>query len=694
MTDIPVMTVDFETRSFLDVRKVGAWRYAEEPTTEILCLAYKLGDGRSKLWAPPLPFPQEVIDHIEAGGIFEAHNVQFERAIWYHLLTRGRHMTVAGIKSAPPVAMPMKWRDSMAVCAYRAIPMGLDKAGAALALPIQKDKRGKYLLQTLSMPKGPTKAEPDRVYREDMDLMDECFDYCMTDTDSEHSVTDYLGVLPGPEYRLWILDQKINQRGVRFDMEAVENAIAIAEMIETNANTDLAKLTDDKVTAGTQRDRMLKWLQEQGLRITDLQKETVETYLKELKVYPEENKSLIQALEIRQISAKASTKKLYKMRETVCLDSRIRGMLAYHGAATGRWAGRLVQPHNFPRGDMNVLKVLTMDELIAIIKLPIDEAHDTLEFMFPGKVMDALATSLRGMIMADLGTDLMVADFAAIEARVVMWMAWCTKALEAFRAYDRGEGPDIYCVMAEALYGRPISKKDDPDERQLGKVTILGCGYQMGVDTFIYQAEKDYGLILPQEMGEKAVYGYRETYPEVKALWKGLQGAAINAVVSGKPTRYSCVTYRLEHDKAGTWLSCELPNGRKIWYYDPVIEEKMVVKPWDQETGKKTLQRSLTYMGRNNKRNGAWSRVYTYGGMLTENCVQAIARDLMAEGMIRVERAGYPIILTVHDEIVAEVPHGHGSLDEFNDLMAGPPPPWAHDCPVAVEGWSGQRYKK
>lgn len=709
MTDPVVMTVDFETRSYLNVIKVGSWRYAEEPTTEVMCMSHQLGIGEAKLWAPPMPFPQEVLDHIAANGIFEAHQAQFERAIWFHILTKGRYMSVAGIKSATPIPMPRRWRDSMAACAYRGIPMALDKAGAALALPIQKDSHGKYLIQTLCMPKWGTKKEPDRIYREDYDLMDELYDYCQQDARSEHKLSWALGPLPTPEYRIWVMDQIINQRGVQMDMDAVEGAIAISEYLEESANTELTAMTEGQVTAGTQRDKLLKWLQEHGLRITDLQKETVENHLDWLaaavtsgETPAEDAAILIRALKIRQVSAKASAKKLYKMRETVCADGRIRGMLQYHGASTGRWAGRLVQPHNFPRGDMKVLGILSMEDLVDILRKPVAEALNDLEFLgLREKAMEAVSSSLRGMIIAKHGTHLMVADFAAIEARVVMWMAQEIKALEAFAAYDRGEGPDIYCVMAEALYGRPINKKDDPDERQLGKVTILGCGYQMGVDTFISQAEKDYKLFLSQEMGAKAVNGYRSTYPRVKGLWYGLNGAAIKAVQTGKPQQFSCVVYKLEKDNAGEWLSCLLPNGRKIWYYLPVIEEKMVVKPWELTKAKKEkrapvpeLQYNLSYMGRDNKRNGVWGRIRTYGGMLTENCVQAIARDLMVEGMIRVEEANYPIILTVHDEIISEVPLDHGSLEAFEALMAGPPPQWALDCPVAVEGWSGLRYKK
>lgn len=707
MPDLPVMTVDFESRSFKDIRKVGTWRYAEDETTEVMCLAYRRRDKPyAKIWAPPLPFPQEIIDHVEAGGAFEAHSVQMERSMWLHHLTTGNYQAMAGIKNAKPIPMPTRWIDSMASCAYRGLPLGLDKVGAALALPVQKDDRGKYLIKTLCSPKGPTKAEPDRVYREDYDLMEEMLGYCQTDVDSEHVLSETIGPLPPAEQRIWVLDQTINQRGVLLDVPAVLGALDVAERVLKEANKELEVLTGGEVTSGTQVPKLLKWIQSQGVRMPNVQADTVEYFIKTT-----DNADVKRALQIRQIAGKTSVSKLYSMAATFCTDHRVRGLLQYHGASTGRWSGRLVQPQNFPRGDKKLLKIMSQDEILELLKQPGDEPYLTMTMMFGERIIDAISTVLRGMMMAAEGKTFMFADFAAIEARVVMWLAGCDKALKAFEAYDNitgldedgkpiREGPDIYCVMAETLYGRPITKADE-DERQLGKVTILGCGYGMGVDTFILQAEKDYGLVLERDMAERAVYGYRETYPEVKSLWYGLQTAAIKAVETGKACRYACVTYRLEHDAAGTWLTCELPNNRKLWYLDPIVETSMVVKPWEAKKAreekrepKKVSQKDLSYMGRDNKNGGVWRRIRTYGGMLCENVVQAIARDFMVEGMIRVEAAGYPIVLTVHDEIGAEVVVGFGSLKHFESLMAGPTPDWGRGCPIAVEGWQGPRFKK
>jgi DNA polymerase len=674
-----ICTVDFETRSFLDVGNVGAWRYAEDWTTEILCMSWKFDDGPSNIWVPWLDFPQEVIDHVEADGIFEAHNVQFERAIWLFIL-----------RPQFGVPIPKRWRDTLATCAYRGLPLKLDEVGKALDLPVKKDDRGKYLLNTLSSPKFGTKKEPDRIYREDWDLMDELYEYCMWDADSEFCLSETVGQLPPPEYRLWVLDQKINQRGVRLDMPAVEQALNLTEALTDKLNGELCSITNNAVQKATQRDKLLKWFQENGLeQITDLKKETIEAWtLKDkngeyvYKGHMPDN--TLRALVIRSQLAKASTRKLEKMRDTVGRDGRVRGLLQYHGAGTGRWAGRLVQPQNFPRASVTNKKnakgkdYLDMEYLIEQIM-----ADDLGEY---DKPMEAIASSLRGMFISDPGKVFHICDFSAIEARVTFWVANCRDGLDVFAKSDKGLSEDIYCVTASKLTGFEVKKAEHSYERQLGKITVLGCGYQMGWEKLKYQAEKDYGVVLEDHEAQNMVNTYREEYQEVKWLWYGLQEAAIATVKTGNPHSYNNIIYELIDDAAGRWLACLLPNGRRIWYYEPIVEQ--IVPPWGG-----ARRDSLTYMGRDNKKSGSWGRVRTYGGMLTENLVQAIARDLMAEAMIRVEIAGYQIVLTVHDEIISEDDENFGSQEEFEKEMAICPP-WARGCPVAVEGGQVTRYQK
>lgn len=666
-----VCLVDFESRSYLSVRDVGAWRYAEDPTTEILCLAYRFDDGPEQLWRPGEPFPQTIIDHAEAGGVFEAHNVQFERAMWLFILKR---------KLGIP--MPRKWRDTQAVCAYRGLPLALDKAGVALKLPVQKDKRGKYLLQTLSVPKWGTKKEPDRIYREDEDLMLELYDYCKQDVRAEHMLGGTVGELPPSEYGIWCLDQRINQRGVKLDIEAVDAAMDVVGQVETAFNRELCDITEGVVTAATQRDKLLNWLRENGLAaMPNMQKETLEDLLqKDKKGRYSKLRGLepgtIRALEIRTELARSSTKKLEKMKNTVSKDGRIRGLLQYHGAGTGRWAGRLVQPQNFPRPTIKE----DMEVLVQQIKR---RDPEVLEYLY-GSATAAVASSLRGMFIAEDGYVFRVCDFSAIEARVVFWLAGCGIGVDVFHRSDDKLSEDIYCVTASDLVGFEVTKANG-HERQLGKITILGCGYQMGWSKLQFQAEKDYGVLLDDSQAQRMVDLYRSKYSEVVNLWKGLEEAAILTVRTRAPHSYMKIVYEFVEDAAGEWLTAILPNGRRIWYYNPRIEAG--------ETAWGTVKDGLTYEGRDNKKGGAWGRIRTYGGMLTENVVQAVARDIMAEAMVRVEKHKYPIVLTVHDEIIAETLSSFGSEKEFEALMSQNPP-WASDCPIAAEGGTVTRYQK
>lgn len=687
----PRALVDFETYSEVDVTDVGAWAYAYHPSTEILLASFRMPDGTLERWVQGQPFPQRVIDHVEAGGTMEAHNVQFEYAMWF-----------VHIHKALSVIMPVRWADTLAVCAYRSLPLGLDQVGNVLDLPVQKNKAGKQLIQKLSRPRKPLKKEikectlPDGTIDEerlahyrrnyDFELFEQFHEYCDDDVLAEFALSEAIGDLPLAEYSTWILDQQINNRGVLVDLEAVNAAIEIVEAISSELTAELCALTNGVVEKATQRQRMLDWFHDEGLPIPDLQAGTIEEYIKRGKKRP----GLIpphcmRALEIRKRLSKASNAKLIKFRDCACPDGRVRGLLQYHGAGTGRWAGRLVQPQNFPRGF-----AVDMDLLIEVIK---SKDIGLLEVLF-GDPLEAISSALRGMFIAKPGHVFAVADFAAIEARVVMWLAEQEDALEAFYKYDAGQGEDIYCVMASKLYKRLITKKDK-DERQLGKITILGCGYQMSGPRLREQAEQSYGVILDEERANFLVATYRNEYTNVPDLWRGLEDAAIEAVKYKTTSKYLRISFEYIKDAAGEWLTMVLPNGRRLWYYSPQIA-KAEVNYRDKDTGeqKSFTKDQLSYEGRNNKKGGAWTRVSTYGGMLTENAVQAIARDLMVGAMRRVKKAGYDVVLTVHDELVAEVPEDTVDIKEFEKIVAGPNPDWAAGCPVEAGGAIVKRYQK
>ena len=650
--DMPRMGVDFETKSELDVRNVGAWRYSEDPSTEILCLSYRLPGQETKIWIPPEDFPQEIIEHIENGFTVEAHNAQFEMAIWINVLNKRLGIPV-----------PTRWADTMAVCAYKALPLGLDKAGAALDLSTQKDKRGKYLIQRLCKRHKPTKNNPTG-WIDDQDLLDELYDYCIQDTDVEHLLGSTLGDLPLPEYRLWVLDQIINKRGVRLDVPAVEAAVNITNMIDEKLTKELVVLTNGAIETAGQRDKILAWIVEQDYFLVDMTKKVVEEALEDRDM-PDNVRRL---LEIRQQLSRASAKKLVKMLDCVCEDGRIRGLLQYHGASTGRWAGRLVQPQNFPRGTIK-----DVEQLIATIKTGDPE----LLAIFYDDPMEAIASSLRGMFISDDDRDFCVSDFSAIEACVLAWVADEEWKLQAF--YDK---EPIYEKTAELVFGYPVNKKDNPDERQVGKTCELAFGYQGGVNAWRNFDSSD---MYTDEEVDHFKNQWRDRHPKVVDLWYGLEEAAISALKTNKTHSFRGIIYQIEHDAAGKWLTCTLPNNRKLWYYDPKMKDRMM--PWDE------WKNCLSYMGRNSKQGGRWDRIFTYGGMLVENVVQAISRDLMAEAMIRVEKEDYPILLTVHDEIISEPYKDHGSLEEYNAIMSEVPI-WATGCPVSVDGWRGTRYRK
>lgn len=694
----PRILIDFETRSEIRLKgkdSPGAHKYAEHPSTRILCMGYQIGDGDVKIWWPFFgeDFPEEVRKAVEEGYVFEAHNAGFERAIWLNIIVREYGIPI-----------PLTWADTMASCAYRALPMGLDDAGRVLNLKQQKDKRGDFLIRKLCQPQKLTKKDikEGKAYPnwcDDTDLMLELGEYCKQDIRSEKELAWAVKDLPPAEYDVWVLDCEINERGVFVDIDAVKAAEKIRAAVEERLTARLGEITGGAVNSGSELDKMKTWLHSQGCHLDDLQADTIDAALARFKSNGlNEKDPCYELLKIRQTLSRASAKKLAKFISMRCKDGRIRGLLAYHGASTGRWAGRGLQPQNFPRPDEDIMSVIknakgkadaqaSMEFLISMI---LDCDEDMLE-TFYGDPMNAIASALRGFIIAEPGNELYVADFSAIEARVLAWVAGEQWKLDAFAGIDRGEGykgaKDIYLATASMVYGYPcLTKETHAKERQVGKVCELAFGYQGGVGA--WRKFDDSDKWTDEEVDEKK-RGWREAHENVVQLWYGLEEAAVNAVLLKKPCRYRTITYAVVQSDVGPWLACKLPNGRCLWYYNPRVVK--VPLPYGRN-GEWRYQ--LEYEGKDNKKGGAWGRIRTYGGMLTENVVQAISRDLMVEAMFRVTEAGYPIILTVHDEIIAERKKGAGgSGKEFNDLMSVVPP-WAKGLPISVAGYVGERYRK
>lgn len=699
----PRATIDFESRSACSLRNSGVWRYSKHPSTQILCLAFRMPyweSGRTALWHPAFPVigmkesrPAEVdelIAWIEEGGLVEAHNASFEIAMWENQL-----VPKFGFLSIPESC----WRCSAAKAAAHSLPRGLDDALKALSSGVaarllgvpdegihmgmpMKDKDGVLVMRKVSKPRKARKKEleiaarhklkPKRYYwHESKVLYHKLFDYCRQDVLAEEALSESLPDLSPAETTMFLMDKTINHRGFQLDRDAVDAALRLIAAEEKTLNGELAKLTRGKVKKATQRVQMIRWFESEGVHLEDTKSETIKALLDDAGFCLNASASAVRGLTLMKELGRSSTAKYAKMRDWMDDDGRVRGGLLYHGASTGRWSGSGVQPHNFVRG--NVADIEGLWHALKTGSRGAIAAFPTAKGQPIGSVMDALANGLRGAIVAAPGSRLFVADYASIEARVLLWIANDEAGLDIFRS-----GRDIYCEMASAIYGRPITKADST-ERQVGKAAILGLGYQMGWSKFQATAAKA-GSILDDDFAKDVVNTYRQKFHRVKFLWYAQEEAACLAVKQpGKQHWAGRIRWKCED----RFLYCILPSGRRLAYPDPELRDKTT--PWGE------VKPSLTYKGIN-QLSHKWERQTSYGGMLVENIVQAVSRDLMAESMLRIERTGmYNVVLTVHDEILAE--SEAGDIAQFNALMAKCPE-WANGLPVAVEGWTGPRYKK
>jgi len=677
------LIIDFETRSEADIRTVGASVYGEHPSTEILCLAGKFKGGpiggAEFIYSPfdterpkciGLDSLIQIIgNHLEDGGLIEAFNVEFEISIWNNV----------AVKLGLPEIPLDRWRDTQAAAAAAALPLSLDKCAEAIGLPpdLQKDKRGKFLIQKMSKPRKPTKTNPDK-YHFDLNLLEEMCEYCAQDVRCESAIDDYLGELPKKELAVWQADLRMNQRGIMYDKALVAAAKVCCDKVFEVLDKDVQDATNGEITGAdlTKRSVLLPWLQSKFCNLEGLAAADVESELKYNTMISEQTKIVLSA---RAALAKAGVKKYQAIEDRAGADGAIRGTLQYHGASTGRWAGRGIQPQNLPR------PTLKEPQIDSAIESVLEHDIPSLSALSDGKPMDAISSCIRGALIPREGHSFVCADYSAIEARVLLWLAGDETGMSIFR---RGE--DIYCDMASSVFNRPVSKSNF-DERQLGKTCILGLGYGMGHAKFGETCATQ-GVNLAGLDPEEIVKAYRQKYKKIKNLWYKLETLAIEAIqapgtwtpTAGKNGhRY----IRFGYDPIMDRLLCRLPSGRFLTYWGPELKDKET--PWG------VVKPSITYLT-NDSFSRKWGRADTYGGKLVENCTQAAARDLMASAILRVEKAGFVPVLTVHDEILTEYPDQSltdTTLSEFEDMMSILPR-WAKGCPVAAEGWIGKRFRK
>lgn len=687
-----MITMDFETRSEANLKKVGAYKYATHPSTDVLCLAWAVDDGEVDLWHPsfedqtpfvaktkreralkgrniPLsPTPRGLLRLIEEGDLVEAHNAYFERCIWRFVMVE---------KYGWSCVEDSQWRCSAAKAASYALPRPLEDAAVALGISEQKDMEGHKLMLRMSKPRKATKDDPTSRWHQKRDDLLRLFEYCKQDVRAERALSCQLRDLPSQEIELWQLDQEMNMRGMYCDRRMAEASIKIAAQAREEASNELAKITDGDVLKTTQRLQFVRWLNKEGIRGTSVAKDVVDAHLERGNL----EEHVHRALYLWRRSSKTSIKKYDAMLARISEDDRIRDLLMYHGASTGRWSGRGIQPHNFPRNTPKTMYAIIGDILCG--------SFERMKLLYgEDGVMDVLSSVLRGALTSAPGHDLMAADYSAIEARGTFWIAGHEEGLNIFRKIDAGEFPnqDIYTWQASNILGRLITKDDEEDRSKYGKVPVLACGYQGG-----WKAMLAFAPDMDKDMAKDIVKQYRSTNPLVVQFWRDVQRAAHEAVRRGR-NGDAVRCGRLRFKQVGRFLHCRLPNGRLLSYLDPRVKMAELVINKGEEDEKVVVVPQLSFMGTDTHTH-QWTRCSTYGGKLTENIVQALCRDIMAEAMLRLRDTIYVPVLTVHDEILAEVPEGAGGLEEFKAIMAEQPE-WADGFPIEAAGWRGKRFRK
>jgi DNA polymerase len=651
---------------------VGGWEYSVHPSTEILCAAWQVGtretlkDAPVLWWAPGLEGGQlaDLIASISNPDItLVAHNAYFEQVITRNVFA-ARYMYSMKEKLKAP---PERWICTASLAAALALPRKLEGAGAALRLPVQKDMDGNRLVLKWCKPKKPSKKDPSTRHTDQTELK-RLVEYCRTDVKVETELFLRCPPLTDKERRVWLLDQRTNLRGVLADRDLVSKSLAMIETETTRLNRLVAKTTGLK--SATQRDALLKWLEGEGVFLPNAQRKTIEDAISGGMA---EGKAL-EMLNARLAISKTSTAKFVAFEGRSRHDGRVRDTLVYHAAATGRWGGSGVQLQNLPRPSLK-----DTNQAAEIVK---EGCLETVRLLY-GNPMEVFSSILRGVLVAPPGYILDVADYASIEARVLFWLADHADGVKAFK-----DGRDLYREMAAYVYAKPLASiEKDSFERFLGKSAILGCGYGLGFKKFVDMVFLLSNKRITEEMAKRAVDGYRAKHAPVTKLWGNLERAAKAAIESpGKTFKINKTAWYVGRVGGIPFLFCRLPSGRRIAYCEPKIES--VKTSWGEP------RLAMTYSCVNGKTK-KWGRESTYGGALTENVVQAIARDFMAEAMLRADDDGrWQLALSVHDELVAERDVFSGATNkEFCDLMAELPD-WAEGCPIAVEGFETERYRK
>ena len=645
-----VLHIDLETYSDIDIGKCGAYRYVDSPNFEILLLAYAYDDEPVTVidLAQGEQIPKDVLEDIaDDSAIKVAHNAAFERVcLSKYLNTR---------------LDPMAWHCTMVHALSLGFPASLADVGKALNLGEDKQKMavGKRLITYFCKPCKPTQANGQRTRNyphHDPEKWDLFKEYNRQDVVTEQTIYDKLMKFPLPESEriLYCLDQSINDYGIGVDTDLMDKVIGYSKEYEATLRKECEELTGGiNIHSIVQ---LKQWLTEQeGRQIDSLTKDDVDQLLK-LDLKPNSRR----ILELRQETGKTSVKKYEAFERSICSDGRIHGAFQFYGAGrTGRWAGRLIQPQNFPRN--------AFEDIALARQLVKSKQWDEIEMLY-GSMNDVFSTLIRTLIVPPQSMTFAIADYSAIEARVVAWMAD-----EKWRQDVFAKGGDIYCMSATQMFGVPVEKHGQNSHlRKKGKVAELACGYGGGVGALRKMGGEQMGLS-EKEMDD-IVKKWRRSSPHVVKLWRELGDAAIEAIDTR--LRVKC-RHGVSFKYAKGILFMTLPSGRSLAYVQPRFDG-----------------RELTYMGMN-QTTRKWERTKTWGGKLTENLIQAIARDCLAVSMSKIQKAGYHIVMHVHDEVIVEVPEddAEGHLKRIEELM-GEQIDWAPGLLLTADGFNSPYYRK
>lgn len=652
------LSIDIETKSSVDIGKAGLYRYAQSDDFEILLFAYRYGDESVQIvdLAQGEKIPDKIVEDLRNPQIVKhAYNAAFE---WYCLNKAG-------------YTTPLRqWKCTMIHGLYCGYTAGLDATGKAIGLPQDKRKlaTGKALIRYFCVPCKPTKNNGHRAWNlpkhapEKWELFKE---YCKQDVVTESAILKRLEAFPVPEEeeKLWQMDIRMNAFGVKVDTALISGALQINER-----STELLENEARKIT-GLQNPnssvQLLDWIHNNGVEMENLQKATVMEKLSD--DLPDDVR---RALEIRQQLGKTSIKKYVAMDTAKGKDDRVRGLTQYYGAnRTGRWAGRLVQMQNLPR---NYIK--TLDYARKLVK---DRNYGGIKLLY-GNVPDTLSQLIRTAFIPSEENKFVVADFSAIEARVIAWLAGETWVNEVFATHGK-----IYEATASQMFHVPIEKiaKGNPEYalRQKGKVATLALGYQGGANALIAMGALNMGL--SEEELPDIVQRWRNANPRIRDLWYAVEEAALLVMQTAQPQAIYNLIFNLESDivYGQNFLTVQLPSGRKLYYPRPFLKENQFGK----------LAIHYYTVGQQTRK---WEVTSTYGGKMTENIVQAIARDCLAETLRRIDAKGLQVVFHVHDEVIIDAPM-ETTVDEICDLMAEPIP-WAPGLILKGAGFESNYYMK